>query len=131
MPVEVKKTSSEWIVAKDSNLSSISVCISVENGQIRRIKLNGLKEDSIYIDEKHLRPLWGALTEALQELRASQVRTEPDEASEIRLLPQEEFAKVRLAERERCAQIAESYDHTCSCHIAEDIAALVRMDAIK
>jgi len=47
------------------------------------------------------------------------------------LLPQEQFAKVRLAERDRCAQIAESYGHTCSCHIAEDIAALVRMDALK
>lgn len=126
MPVTVKKTSSEWIVAKDSNLSNVSVCISVENGEIRRVQLNGLKEDYILIDKKHLRPLWGALTEALQELRASEVRTSPtdSEASEV-LLPQEEFAKVRLAERERCAQIAESY---AGIRAVDHIIAQIRME---
>ena len=80
MPTTVSKTSSEWIVAK---VSSVSVCISVENGEIHRAQLNGLQNDPIYIDERLLPPLSEALTEALQEARASKVRTMPSNPADI------------------------------------------------
>jgi len=72
MALTIKRTRSEWLVAKDF---SVSVCASVENGRVKRVDINGLKDDSIYTDLQHLRSLFNAAQELLQEIRAAQERT--------------------------------------------------------
>jgi len=76
MSLTVSKTRSEWLVAKDYK---VSVCASVENGTVKRVDINGLKDDTIYTDLEHLRYLSNAMRELLQEIAAAQERTKPPE----------------------------------------------------
>ena len=134
MEVELtaEKTKSEWVVCSYGYDPKVTVCVRVENGDVPlEAKIIGLKGsgDATYVKPAILQKLFTVLGPFLQEVEVAKLRTN-DDASEI-LLPQEQFAKVRCAERQRCVEIAESYQHTCSCHIADDIAALIRADSLK
>ena len=81
MSVMVEKKKHEWIVSESSG---VSVCIGVENGVPGSAKVNGLSEltcadGPIYTNLTKLQALWKALTELLQEVRASEERTKPKE----------------------------------------------------
>lgn len=78
MSVTISKEKSEWLVATKL---SVSVCASVKNGEVKRIDIIGLKDDSIYTDIDHLWSLFSAAQELLHELGAAQERTKPPEES--------------------------------------------------
>jgi len=82
MSVTISKEKSEWLVAETK---SVSVCASVKNGEVKRIDIIGLKDDSIYTDIDHLRWLFSAAQELLQEIGAAQERTRPPEESNVRI----------------------------------------------
>ena len=75
MTLTINRHRSEWLVAKTF---SVSVCVDVKDGKVKRVKINGLQkttDDSVYTDLQHLRSLHEATIEILQEVRAAQERT--------------------------------------------------------
>lgn len=138
--LKAEKTKSEWITCSIGYSPKITVCIRVENGTTpHEAKVIGLRGDceAIYVKIENLEKLSQVLLPFLTEVKVAKVRTmpPPEDAAEV-LLPQEEFAKVRMAERKRCLDIVESYYDSGSGaeiieHIAEDIAALIRTESLK
>ena len=78
MALTVEKHRSEWLVAE---MLSISVCVDVRDGKAKQVKVNGIKDDTIYTNMVHLRRLFHCTAEILEEVRAAQERTKPPEQS--------------------------------------------------
>ena len=72
MTLEIKKSRSEWLVAEQS---TISVCAGVNNGEVTTVKINGIKDGSIYTDLVDLKHLFHCAAEILEGVRAAQERT--------------------------------------------------------
>lgn len=111
-----------WALTRNHNLEFATKLLEKEAGKLEEA---GMEESA-----DTLRLLAGKVEYVRLEFERIPLLLEGEEVSDI-LLPQEEFARVRMAERQRCAEIADGYKHTCSCHIADDIAALIRTESLK
>jgi len=75
MTLTIKRTESEWLVSTEGQ---VSLCASVVNGQVEKVKIIGLAktDDSTTWTEWHrVKSLFGAIAGMMQEIRVAQLRT--------------------------------------------------------
>jgi len=76
--LEIQGSKSEWLVSK---VGTTSICASVENGEVKRIEINGLESKSVtlhpgpYSGAHQLRELYLAIDEIVDAINDAIVRT--------------------------------------------------------